>query len=134
MGELQDPVDLVHEILTSLGYDANKDRTESRALSEPGYVFIEEVIGTIPHIRYSDRPGIQVVTYSVNGFSASRRLAYDILRDLQANQGVKYSTGGIHRIITTLRPYRQDINGLPSGTGRTVTQFDLILATQDHWS
>ena len=138
MADLQDPVDLVHAILTNLGYDANKERTESRALSAPGYVFIEEVTGSIPHLQYSDRPGVQIVVYSVNGFSASRRLAYDILRDLQSQQGVKYVIGGlnsgIHRVITTLRPARQDINGLPSGTGRTVCQIDLILSTQDHWS
>lgn len=134
MGDLQDPVDLVHEILTDLGYDANKDRFESRALSAPGYVFIEEVTGSIPHIAYSDRPGIKIVVYSVDGFSASRRLCYDILRDLQSKQGVKYSTGGIHRVITSLRPARADIQGLPSGTGRCVFQVDLILSTLDHWA
>lgn len=134
MADLLDPIDLVHEILTDLGYDANKDVTESRALSAPGYVFIEERPGTITHLRYSDRPTIQIVVYSVNGFSASRRIAYDILRDLQSKQGVQYSQGGIHRVITQIRPYRQDINGLPSGTGRTVFQVDLILSTQGHWS
>lgn len=130
-----DPVNLVKEVLTDAGFtDVNSDQFEPRALSAPEYVFIEEVPGSTPHINLSYRPTIRVVVYSTGGFTVSRASAYRIQEALKAARGTAFTNGGIHRVITRVSPYRQSLSGLPYGVGRTVAEFDLILATLEKWS
>lgn len=133
-----DPVEVVVQGLVSKGYDVHstftQDNIDKNALSTPGYVWVEEMIGTTPHIRYSDRPTVQIVVYSNLGHGEASRLSRRIQKDLQDLQGVKFSSGGIHRVITLIRPHREDLQGIPPGVGRSVAQYELILSTQQKWS
>lgn len=130
-----DPVDLVKEVLTAAGFDdVNSDQFESRALSSEEYIFVEELPGITPHIDLSYRPTIQIVAYSTGGFRASRGIAYRVQSALRAARGTSFTNGGFHRVITRVSPYRQSLAGMPYGVGRTVAQYDLILATLEKWS
>lgn len=130
-----DPIVLLTEVLNEAGFpDVNSDKMDPRALSADEYIFLEEQTGTTPHIDLSYRPTIQVVVYTKNGFAASRAISYRIQSALKAARQNSYSNGGIHRVITRLAPYRQDVAGLPYGVGRTVAQYDLILSTREKWS
>jgi hypothetical protein len=129
-----DPVLLVKEILTGLDYDVEQnERFDNRALSADGYVWVQELTGFTPHIRYSDRPGMQVIVYSQAGDAAARKISYKILDDLSKAQGLSFLNGGIHRIITTIRPSIINLSGQPSGVGRCSMQFDLILSSTAKW-
>ena len=129
-----DPVKLVVEILTSLGHtEVHSDRITARSLSSPEYIFVQEQTGIMPHIRYSDRPTIQILVYSNLGFDESRRLSYKIVQELQDSQGKTFASGGIHRVIPLVRPSRLDVAGLPNNVGRTSTQLDLILSSLEKW-
>ena len=131
---LLDPVTLVKEILTADGYDVEQgDRFDNRALSADGYVFVQELTGLTPHLRYAARPGRQSLGSAVGGDSAARSVAYRVLDSLQAAQGVKYDAGGVHRVITTIRPSVINLPGQPFGVGRCSLQIDLILSTWSHW-
>lgn len=114
--------------------DAEAENISKDALSSLDYVWVEEVTGTTPHIRYSDRPTVQVVVYSNTGKLSVARLARQISTDLMDSQGVPFTSGGIHRVVTLIRPARQDIVGLPPGVGRAVAQYELILSTEQKWS
>ena len=130
-----DPVELTVEVLKSKGHqDVNSDKLEARALSSPEYILVSEATGSVPHIRYADRPSIQILVYSNLGFAESRKKSYQILNELQDAQGQVFENGGIHRVITVIRPSRQDVNGLPFGVGRTLTQVDYILSNLEKWS
>lgn len=132
---LIDPVQLVTEVLTAAGHtEVHSDRIEARALSSTEYIFVQEQTGRTPHIRYSDRPSINLVLYSNEGFNAARRRLYTVVEELQAAQGKPFPSGGIHRVITVLRPSRGDVAGLPQGVGRTTAQLDLILSSREKWS
>jgi hypothetical protein len=137
---LVDPVAVTVQALTAKGYNvhptteaesANIDRS---ALTSANYVWVEEVQGSTPHIRYSDRPTVQVIVYSNLGIMEATRLARKISKDLQDSQGVKFAAGGIHRVLTLIRPARQDLVNLPPGVGRAVAQYELILSTFEKWS
>lgn len=132
---LIDPIQLLSEILTTNGHqEVHSGFLEARAMSVPEYIFLKEAPGLTPHIRYSDRPSIDILVYSNQGFDESRRRAYQVVDEIQAAQGKPYSSGGIHRVITVLRPGRFDVAGLPSGVGRTSAQVDLILSNREKWS
>lgn len=134
------PCKLVKQVLNAAGFtDVNYGKFDARALSEPAYVFLEQLPGTTPHIRYANRPTMQIVCYvadadDVTGKDGSLRLAYNIQAALLEAVGTAFSEGGIHRVITRLDPHRVDLPGLPYGVGRTVAQYDLILASQQKWS
>lgn len=130
-----DPIILLTEVLHDAGFpDVNSDRMEARALSADEYIFLEEQSGTTPHIDLSYRPTVQIVVYSKNGYAASRAISHRIQSALKAARDNSYSNGGIHRVITRMAPYRQDVSGLPYGVGRSVAQYDLILSTREKWS
>jgi hypothetical protein len=132
---LIDPVVLTVEVLKAAGHaDVNSDRIEARALSSQEYIFVQEQTGRIPHIKYSDRPSISLILYSNEGFNAARQRMYTVLEELQAAQGQAFESGGIHRVITVLRPGRSDVAGLPQGVGRVSAQADLILSNREKWS
>lgn len=138
---LIDPVQVAVDALKALGWDVHPE-TESEAanisksaISSPAYVWIEEMpSGTTPHIRYSDRPTIQVVVYSNGGIREATRLARKVSTDLLASVGIAFPSGGLHRVLTIIRPGRQDLPGLPPGVGRAVAQYDLVLSTEEKWS
>lgn len=136
---MMDPVALTVQALLAEGYDVHPvdaleaENIEKRAVSSPGYIWVEETVGNTPHIRYSDRPTVQVVVYSNAGKPEATRLAREVQKALQDSQGKKYTEGGIHRVITLIRPSRQDLIGLPPGVGRAVAQYELILSTQEKW-
>jgi len=134
------PCALIKSVLNAAGFnDVNYDKFESRALSSELYVFLEQLPGSTPHIRYANRPTIQIVVYSAdqdditakdNSLSAS----YSIQSALEDARGTPFPEGGIHRVITRVDPNRQDIAGLPYGCGRTVAQYDFILSNKEKWS
>lgn len=135
-----DPIELLKEILTSYGHtDVNSDQIESRALSATEYVFLREIGGTTAHIDRSYQPTVEVVVYSkaippeTDGFKESRKRSYQIQSDLRDAWGRPFDNGGIHRVITRLAPYRQDIPGLPYGVGRTVAQYEFVLTNSEKW-
>jgi hypothetical protein len=138
---LIDPVKVTVDLLKSLGWDAHPDgeaeaaNISKNAIASPGYVWVEEMpSGTTPHIRYSDRPTIQVVVYSNAGIFEATRLARKVSTDLLDSVGVPGVAGGIHRVLTLIRPGRQDLPGLPPGVGRAVAQYELVLSTVEKWS
>lgn len=137
---LIDPVQVAVDALKAKGWDVHPEteaeaaNMDKRAIASPAYVWVEEMQGTTPHIRYSDRPTIQVVVYSNVGIREATRLARQISVDLQNSQGVPLPSGGIHRVLTLIRPSRQDLVGLPPGIGRAVAQYELILSTEEKWS
>jgi len=136
---MMDPVALTVQALLDKGYDVHPvdaleaENIDKRAVSSPGYIWVEELVGSTPHIRYSDRPTVQVVVYSNAGKPEATRLAREVQKALQDSQGKKYAEGGIHRVITLIRPYRLDLVGLPPGVGRAVAQYELILSTLEKW-
>jgi hypothetical protein len=130
-----DSVTLVKEVLVAYGYDVEPgDDIAKRALSSQGYVFVSELNGTTPHIEVSYRPSIQIVVYSTLGKRAAVMLSSRIQSDLRSARGTVYPSGGIHRVITRISPYRQDLPGIPSGVGRAVAQYELVLSTIEKWS
>lgn len=138
---LIDPVQVAVQALAAKGWDVHPtDEAEAAnisksALSSPGYVWVEELpSGQTPHIRYSDRPSIQVVVYSNVGINEATRLGRKVSTDLLDSIGVPFPAGGIHRVLTLIRPSRQDLPGLPPGVGRSVAQYDLVLSTEEKWS
>lgn len=131
-----DPVAVVVEALTAAGHtDVHPteqiERISSEALSADEYIWVEEEVGTTPHIRYADRPAVSVVVYSTDNARARSQV---IQRDLQNAQGTAFASGGIHRVITVIRPYRQDIAGLPPGVARVSATYELILSSLEKWS
>lgn len=133
--QLIDPIVLLTEILTADGYDSvHSDLLTSDALSSPCYVWLTEQPGNTPHIAYADRPAVGVAVYSKDGYTASRRHAFDIQALLADSVGVSYPSGGIHRVFTDIHPYRQDVAGTPYNVGRTYAQYSLILSDFTHWS
>lgn len=134
------PCELIKQVLNAAGFnDVNYDKFEVRALSADLYVFLEQLPGTTPHITYANRPSIQVVVYATDaddytGKNKSLRASYDIQAALEAARGTVFPEGGIHRVITRVDPYRQDIAGIPYGCGRTVAQYDFILSNKEKWS
>lgn len=137
---LIDPVQVAVDALKAKGWDVHPENeseaanVSKSALSSPAYVWVEEVTGTTPHIRYSDRPTVQIIVYSNVGILEATRLARKISTDLLASVGTPFPSGGIHRVITLIRPARQDLVGLPPGVGRTVAQYELVLSTEEKWS
>lgn len=137
---LIDPVQVAVDALKAKGWDVHPENeseaanVSKSALSSPAYVWVEEVVGTTPHIRYSDRPTVQIIVYSNVGILEATRLARKISTDLLASVGTPFPSGGIHRVITLIRPARQDLVGLPPGVGRTVAQYELVLSTEEKWS
>lgn len=138
---LIDPVKVVVERLKALGWDVHPENEaeaaniSKSAVSSPAYVWVEEMpSGTTPHIRYSDRPTVQIVVYSNAGIFEATRLGRKISTDLMDSVGIPGLSGGIHRVITLIRPSRQDLPGLPPGVGRTVAQYELVLSTEEKWS
>lgn len=134
-----DPIALLTEVLESYGHtNVNSGRIDSTALASPEYVFLEEVGGSTPHIDRSDRPTVQIVVYAMDetggdGYELSRAKSYQIQSDLRDAWGKPFSNGGIHRVITRLRPQRQDIPGIPYGVGRTVAQYDFVFTNSEKW-
>jgi len=129
-----DPIVLLTEVLASFGHtDINSDNVEARALSSPEYIFLRELGGSTAHIDRSNRPTMEIVVYSNTGFAGSRAKAYQIQSELREAWGQPFENGGIHRVITRIAPYRQDIPGLPYGVGRTVAQYDFILTNSEKW-
>lgn len=134
------PCELIKQVLNSAGFtDVNYDKFESRALSTDKYVFLEQLQGTTPHIKYANRPSIKITVYCTDeddttAKNKSLRVSYDIQAALEAARGVPFPEGGIHRVLTQIDPNRQDIAGLPYGTGRTVAQYEFILSNQEKWS
>lgn len=138
---LIDPVEVTVQALKAKGWDAHPDgeseaaNIDKSALSSPAYVWVEEMpSGQTPHIRYSDRPTVQVVVYSNVGILEATRLGRKVSTDLLGSVGIPFSSGGIHRVITLIRPSRQDLPGLPPGVGRAVAQYELVLSTEEKWS
>lgn len=137
---MQDAVRLAVEALTAAGLNAHPTIAEEyaglprEALSSPEYLWVEEIPGTTPHIRYSDRPSVQLIAYSSAGPRASVQALQRAAKALQDSQGVPLPSGGVHRVLTVLRPHYQPLQGLPVGVGRAVAQFEFILSTHDHWS
>lgn len=138
---LIDPVQVAVQALKAKGWDVHpEDESEAAnisksAVSSAGYVWVEELpSGQTPHIRYSDRPSIQVVVYSNVGINEATRLGRKVSTDLLGSIGVQFPAGGIHRVLTLIRPSRQDLPGLPPGVGRSVAQYDLVLSTEEKWS
>lgn len=128
-------IPLIREVLFEAGFDVETgDVIDKRALSAPGYVFVEEFPGTTPHIDLAYRPTIQTVVYSSLGVSEAVRISHLIQSELREARTKSYTAGGIHRVITTISPHRQDLPGLPPGVGRAIAQYDLILSTKEKWS
>lgn len=135
---LIDPVALVVEILTQAGWSNvhpdvtdQTERISSEALYGDDYIWVEEDIGTTPHAVYADRPAIRVILYSAeDGRNKARR----IQNDLTKAYGTKYTNGGIHRLFTLVRPYRQDITGIPPGVVRITALYELIVSTTEKWN
>ncbi len=136
------PCSLIKAVLNDAGFDdVNYDKFETRALSADKYVFLEDLAGSTPHIAYANRPTIQVVVYctdadDLTAKNKSLRASFDVQAALNAAwfEGKKFPEGGIHRVLTRVSPYRQDIAGLPYGCGRTVAQYDFILSNEEKWS
>lgn len=134
------PCALIQQVLNAAGFpDVNYDRLDARALSAAQYVFLEQLPGSTPHIKYANRPSIQIVSYcydedEVTAVNKSLRTSYDIQAALEAARSTPFPLGGIHRVITRVDPYRQDIAGLPYGCGRTIAQYDFILSNTEKWS
>jgi hypothetical protein len=136
-----DPITLLTQILLSYGHtDVNSGVIESRALApDPEYIFLREVGGNTPHIDRVDRPTVEIVIYTKdpsptgNGYTIARAAGYRVQSELRDAWGKPFTNGGIHRVITRLRPYRQDIPGLPFGVGRTVAQYDFIFSNSEKW-
>lgn len=124
-----DPITLLTDILTTAGYtDVHSDYLTSDALSAECYVWLSEQPGNTPHILYADRPAVGVAVYSKSGPTASRRHAFDIQALLADSIGVPYESGGIHRVFTDIKPYRQDVAGQPYNVARTYAQYSMILS------
>lgn len=134
------PCALLTEALNAAGFsDVNYDKFESRALSTDKYVFLEDLAGTTPHIRYANRPTVQIISYAMDeddltAKNRALRYAFDIQAALLESVGTPFSEGGIHRVVTRVSPYRQDLAGLPYGVGRAVAQYDFILSNIEKWS
>lgn len=134
------PCALIKQVLNAAGFDdVNYGRFEPRTLSTDKYVFLEDLAGSTPHIRYANRPTMQVVAYAmdddeITAKDRSLRYAFDIQAALLESVGASFPDGGIHRVITRVSPYRQDIAGLPYGVGRSVAQYDFILSNTEKWS
>lgn len=134
------PCKLIQQVLNAAGFDdVNYDKFESRAVSAEKYVFLEQLPGFTPHILYANRPAMKITVYcsdpdDTTAKDKSLRASYDIQAALEAARGVPFPEGGIHRVITQIDPNRQDIAGLPYGTGRTVAQYEFILSNQEKWS
>lgn len=135
-----DPIKLLTEILGSYGHtNVHSGQIDATALSSPEYVFVQEIGGNTPHIDRSDRPTIEIVVYALDqtgnsdGFALSRSKSYKIQSDLRDAWGKPFTNGGIHRVITRLRPQRQDIPGIPYGVGRTVAQYDFVFTNSEKW-
>lgn len=134
-----DSVAVVRDVLQTAGWvnvhpDGTEDteRISAEALSGDDYVWLEEEQGTTPHILYSDRPTIRVILYAGTAAQAkARQIQHDIARACVG--GTSFSSGGIHRILTLIRPYRQDIVGIPPGVVRISALYELVLSTQEKW-
>lgn len=134
------PCKLIQQALNAAGFDdVNYDRLESRAYSAPQYIFLEQLPGSTPHIKYANRPTVKITVYCTDpddqtAHDKSLRTSYDIQAALEASRGLPFPEGGIHRVLTQVDPIRQDISGLPYGTGRTVAQYEFILSNKEKWS
>ena len=130
-----DAVTLVKEVLVAAGYDVEPgEDIAKRALSSAGYVFVSDLNGTTPHIDLSYRPQVQIVVYSTLGKREAVALSSRIQSSLRAARGTVFTSGGIHRVITQISPYRQDLPGIPPGVGRAVAQYEFVLSTFEKWS
>lgn len=143
MGDFILPCLLVQQVLNAAGYtDVNYDKFDSRGLAPAEgtpYVFLEDLPGTTPHIEYANRPSLQIVVYVQDeddyaAKNASLRTSFSIQKELQASIGTVFPEGGIHKVLTRVSPYRQDLSGLPYGVGRTVAQYDFILSNRNKWA
>lgn len=137
---MQDAVQIVVEALIYAGFtdvhpNGSADQTISKsAMSSVRYVWVQELPGgTTPHIRYSDRPTIEVITYSNLGVAEATLIGRQVQKALQDCQGQVLPSGGIHRVITVVRPHREDLAGLQPGVGRSSAQYDLILSSVEKW-
>jgi hypothetical protein len=137
------PCLLIQEVLNAAGFtDVNYDKFENRALAPPEdtpYIFLEDLAGTTPHIEYANRPSMQIVVYaqattSYMAINQSLGTSQAIQKALKAAIGTAFPEGGIHKVLTRVSPYRQDLAGLPYGVGRTVAQYDFILSNKEKWS
>jgi len=142
---MMDPVAIVVDALRLAGLDAHPTVAETNgpvtpvipkeALSSSGFVWVEESLaGTTPHIRYLDRPQLDVIVYSNQGVARATLIARQAQTALADAIGVPLPSGGIHRVITLIRPHREDLQGLPPGVGRAAALYDLILSSAVKWS
>jgi hypothetical protein len=132
--QIIDPISIMTEVLEGAGYTSvHSDLLTSDALSSSCYVWLSEQPGNTPHIAYANRPAVGVAVYSKDGYTASRRHAYDIQALLADSIGVQYPSGGIHRVITDIQPYRMDLPGMPYNVGRTYAQYSLITSDFRKW-
>lgn len=142
---MQDSVAVVVDALVLGGLNAHPTVAETTgpvtpvipksALSSAGFIWVEDSLGgTTPHIRYSDRPQVDVIVYSNLGVAEATRIARQAQMALSDAIGVPLPSGGIHRVITVIRPHREDISGLPPGVGRASALYDLVLSSTVKWS
>lgn len=131
-----DTVALVKEILTVAGhYVEQGDDIAKEALSKAEYVFVQESPSQgDAHIGYSYAPVIQIIVYSTGGKSEAVRLSRVCQQDLADSRTRAYTNGGLHRVITTISPYRQDLVGIPPGVGRALAQYNLITTNLERWT
>jgi hypothetical protein len=132
-----DPIAIVRDILLDAGHDNvhpdpsdQTERISPEALSSEEYIWVEEDQGTTPHGLYADRPVVRVIVYSTDNV---RLRAQQIQLDLVRAHGKKFPSGGIHRILTLIKPYRQDIAGPSPGVIRFSALYELVVSTQEKW-
>lgn len=134
-----DSVSVVRDVLQAAGWtnvhpDGTEDteRISAEALSGDDYIWLEEDQGVTPHILYADRPVIRIILYAEkDGPAKGKQIQYDLAR--ACVDGVDFPSGGIHRVFTLIRPYRQDLQGIPPGVVRISALYELVLSTQEKW-
>lgn len=129
-----DPVALVIEILTKAGHTEVHEEITSKALSSPEYIVVQELTGTSPHIRYSDKPTIQIVVFCNEGPTQARSRSYTVVNDLALAHAKDFDNGGIHHIDLVLRPSRQDVANQPHNVVRIMFQVEIGLSSLEKWS
>jgi hypothetical protein len=94
---------------------------------------VTELPGSSPHIRYSDKPVVQIVVYSNEGRDSAKQRSYKILADLADAHSKTYTVGGYHHISVLVRPSHQDVSGQPYDVARVVSQIQLGLSNLAKW-
>lgn len=136
---LVDAVSVVTECFRAAGWDNVHpdvtDQTEqisSEALAGEDYIWVEEEQGITPHVLYADRPVVRVILYAESEALSKGRQLQQVLAQAVVN-GTRFPSGGIHRVFTLIRPYRQDITGIPPGVVRVSALYELVISTQEKW-